>query len=185
MENQLYTIPSNCDFEKIYNGVADKNECSPKLKNKFSSEFEGILVNGPLNTIWSNNETSDNFPIGPWGETDGPLRLMIAGLVRAPYKTLGLNGDFSDEVLLVAVDINTAKTYTGKMPQAEFLPVPEDDQPQRTRSQAEKDALVTCYFNLDLVADLGLPIADANYHVYATLGEYKSDVLTIKTNVKK
>ena len=44
--------------------------------------------------------------------------------------------------------------------------------------------LDTLYANADLVNICGVPIANAIYTVYATLGEYKSNVLTIKTVVK-
>ncbi|MES2824574.1 MAG: hypothetical protein V4732_13300 [Pseudomonadota bacterium] len=43
---------------------------------------------------------------------------------------------------------------------------------------------VANYFNMDLIENLGVPIADATYAVYATLGDFKSNVLTIKTKVK-
>ncbi len=187
MTDELYEIPENCNFDNVNSGSSRENECSPKLKSRFFSKFEGILINAPKQVVWSKTVSFEDYPPGPWGTTEGPLRLMVAGLIRVPYKTLGLNGDTSDDILLVAVNQKTADAYSGRMPQPESLPTPDwvDSLPVRTRSEADKNALITNRFNFDLVYDLGVPIAAATYKVYATLGEFKSEVVTIKTKVEK
>jgi hypothetical protein len=184
MSEQLYTIPENCDFMSVMNG-SQENECSPKLLDEFFSPYSGIIINLPKTIVWPKEASLDDYPPGPYGTTDGPLRLMLAGLIRVKYLTLNLKGDTGKEVLVVAVNQKTAKTYSGKMPSPDFLPPPFDAQttePEMT--EADRNALLTSHFNLDLVHDLGLPITDATYTVYATLGEYKSNTLTIKTSVK-
>lgn len=186
MTEKLYEIPENCDFMSISNLDADENQCTPKLLDPFFSEFSGILINGPKEIVWPSNASLNDYPPGPFGDTHGPLRLMIAGIASLKYSTLGLNGDFGDSVLLVAVDQFTAKAYTGKMPTPDFMPEPKPEFPVENVGISEDmpDSLVSSWFNLDLVHDLGLPIAEATYSVYATLGDYKSNVLTIKAIVK-
>lgn len=186
MVHKLYEIPENCDFMAISNDHTGENECAPKLLDRHFSEFSGILINGPKEVVWDRDISPEDAPEGPWGGTSGPIRLMIAGLARLKYSTLDLDGDFSGEVLVVAVDQKTAQIYSGKMPQAEFLPEPgiEMDETESVMTETDRTMLVNSTFNLDLVHDLDLPIANAVYSVYATLGQYKSNVLTIRTKVE-
>jgi hypothetical protein len=185
MSTNLYEIPENCNFANVHSG-SQENECSPVLKDPFFSGFSGILINGPKEIIWPKNVSLEDHPPGPMGTTDGPLRLMIAGLVRIKFSTLGLKGDAGGEVLLVAVDQKTAKSYSGKMPNGDFEAPPfsadPSNEPQLT--DEEKNALLSSHFNMDLVHDLELPIADATYTIYATLGDYKSNELVVSTKVK-
>jgi hypothetical protein len=58
------------------------------------------------------------------------------------------------------------------MPQPDMLmePGPYPAGPDESSMMSKKDtnSLISCSFNLDLVHDLGLPIADASYLVNAT-----------------
>lgn len=185
MDRTLYEIPKNCDFLKISN-IRQRNECTPKLLDNSFFPFVGILINGPEKVIWQKNASLDDYPPSPFGETFGPLRLMVAGLIKIKYSTMGLNGSFGSEVLLVAVNQESAEVYSGKMAIPEPLPAPEPDfpQPQSAMIEEDREAPVASVFNLDLVSDLNLPILDATYTVYATFGEYKSNVLKIETKVE-
>lgn len=111
---------------------------------------------------------------------------MVAGLVRVQYKMLGLKGEAAEHVLLVAVNKKTAKSYSGRMPQPDVETAPGFDMgvEEVPATEAEENALLNSYFNFDLVHDLGLPIAEASYNVYATLGDLKSNAIVIKTKVK-
>lgn len=186
MADELYQIPKDCDFNNVLNGDTHSNECTPVLDNKFFSKFSGILINGPVQVIWPKDADPSNYPVGPWGTSEGPFRLMVAGLVRTEYKTLGLKGEASEEVLLVAVNQKTAESYSGKMPQPDVETQPDFDMglEEFPPSEDEQNKLITSYFNFDLVNDLGLPIAEASYNVYATLGEMKSNSVVIKTKVE-
>lgn len=186
MPDELYKIPANCDFNQIINGDTHSNECTPVLNNKFFSEFSGLLINAPTHVVWPKDTSLDDYPVGPWGTSTGPLRLMLAGLVRVQYKTLGLNGEASEHVVLVAVNQKTAETYSGRMPQADVETEPDFDMgiEDISPTEEEENTLLTSYFNFDLVHDLGLPIIDANYNVYATLGELTSNAIIINTKVK-
>ncbi len=104
MTDELYKIPENCDFNNVFNASSEEYECSPKLKSRYFSKFCGILINAPKQVVWLKNVSLKNYPPGPWGTTEWPLRLMVAGLVRVQYKTLGLNSDTSGDVLLIAVN---------------------------------------------------------------------------------
>lgn len=187
MPEKLYHIPDNCDFMSIVSNNFE-NECSPKLVDPFFSSYVGILINGPKEIVWPGDHSLEDYPPNIIGQTKGPLRLMVAGLIQAKYSTLGLRGQFSYHVVVVAVNEKTAETYSGKMPRGDFEPYPNKPdvagKPKREDLEKYRESLYSSNFNLDLVHDLGLPIADATYKVYATLGEYKSNVLTIKTVVK-
>lgn len=177
MSEQLYTLPQDCDFN-----AGDMRACAPQLLPPYSNPFSGILINAPKIVEWPKNDSPDNYMLDPFGRTMGsPFVLNIAGLYQLPYVTLGLNGDFSYEILVVAVNQKTAKAYEGKMErvgEVAILPeLPSD-------SENDKNRISSSHFYLDLINDLNLPIANATYTVYATLGEYKSNVLTIKTIIK-
>lgn len=126
------------------------------------------------------------------GDTSGPLRLMVAGLIREKYIFMDSYGQFSEKVLLVAVNQSTAQTYSGRMSSGRMMmiPPPPTDGPESSKEQkaahlaSHAGKLYSDNFNLDLVHDLGLPIANATYSIYATLGDVKSNVLTVKTKVK-
>ena len=185
--DKLYHLPVDCDFTSIVTNNSE-NACTPKLNDPHFSEYVGILINGPKEIIWSAEHSLDDYPRNLIGQTEGPLRLMIAGLMRAKYSTLGLRGQFSYQVLVVAVNQNTAQTYSGKMSRGDFEIYPKktnmEGVPKRDDYDEYRESLYSSKFNLDLVHDLGIPIADATYTVYATLGEYKSNSLTIKTIVQ-
>lgn len=177
MNNQLYVLPQDCDFIS-----GDPRACAPQLTPKYSNPFRGILLNGPKNVTWPKNEDPEGYLKGPNGETlTGPLRLNVVGLYQLPYNTLDLKGDFSYEILVVAVNKSTSETYSGKMAKGDEFNIRPDLPGDR---ELDKVRISSSNFYVDLVNDLHIPIAEATYAVYATLGEYKSNVLTITTTVK-
>ena len=119
---------------------------------------------------------------GPFDETmGGPFKFMVVVLYQLPYNALGLKGDFSHAITVVAVNQQTDKVYNGRKQRTGFKgPQPGDFDQALDKGEIETSS----YFDIDLIDDLKLPIAPATYTVYATLGEYKSNVLTIKTMVK-
>ncbi|MET0355125.1 MAG: hypothetical protein ABW044_00030, partial [Cellvibrio sp.] len=133
----------------------------------------------PKEVIWPNQASLPVYFPNLVGQTQGSLRLMIAGLMRAKYSTLGLRGQFSYHVVVVATDQKTGKTYSGKMSRGDFVPWPSKDAaelmrtPKRADFEEYSESLHSSKFNLDLVRDLGLPITDATYSVDETLVEYK------------
>ena len=110
---------------------------------------------------------------------------MLSGLAHIPDSTLkNKSSEIAYQVVVIAVDQKTAKSYSGKMNQTgevgeipDMIPdINNEPAPEITRKH---------YFNIDLVENLGVPIADASYTVYATLGEFKSNISTVTTKIKK
>jgi hypothetical protein len=175
-DNKFYTLPETCDFAGLEGGDEISNACSPRLIDR---NYRGIVINGPIEIVWPKGAEPDRNP-SPFGTTKGPARLIIAATYKLPEPTLGSNEDFNNEILFVAVNKITESVYSGKIPrfgttQKPDLGFPIDNNPNRYAKG---------YINPDLVNILSLPITNATYTVYATLGEYKSNVLTIKTIVK-
>lgn len=187
MAEMLYDLPQNCDFNLVENVSNQEFDCSPKLKDKFFSSFSGLLINMPKKVVWPAGVSLSDYPVGPSGDTHGPLRLMVAGLARFSYSMLNASDDISDEVLIVAVNQQSAVTYSGKMPKPDFLdiPPPSADDPDMMLSEEDKNTLLTSHFNFDLVRDIGIPIESANYIVYAILGEHKSNIITVEAYLDK
>lgn len=180
VNDKLYSLPENCDFYEIKNNTGEEYECSPKLKDPYFSEFRGILINAPKSVVWERGLKSEDYSVTHRGNREGPLRIMLAGLLKIPYGTQGINDDFKYKVLVVAVDQKTSITYEGKM------------SPFGTRRrvglpgyyEAKKGLAAKENFNIDLVHNLNIPITEAKYTIYATFGEYKSNVLEVDVKIK-
>ena len=178
MSQSPYTLPQDCDF--IRSAVRD---CAPQLA-RTDVTFTGVLINGPKSVIWPKNDSPDNYMKDPFGVMmEGPFRLYIAISYMFPYHTLGLNGDFENDILIVAVNQDTQQVYSGRLHKiGSKTRMPINPDPRAVESL--KTTLSGGYFKFPMVEDLRLPIASATYTVYATLGEYKSNILTIKTVVE-
>lgn len=177
MSDKLYELPQDCDFMAVGNNSGREYDCTPKLRDGLFSKFQGLVINGPAETVWPENVSLEDTMILPNGDSDGPLKLMVAGLLKLPANYLNMRGDFSNHVLLVAVNQKTAESYSGKMNVFGF----SGESPPVSYGDFD---VTEQYFNIDLVQNLGIPIANATYSVYATLGEYKSNVLMLKTRVE-
>ncbi|MGQ9424387.1 hypothetical protein ACXYTJ_00385 [Gilvimarinus sp. F26214L] len=190
MSGELHSIPKGCDFSAVENNSVNEYPCSPRLHDNYFDPFLGLLINGPEITTWPSDLSPNDLSVGPFGQTVGPFRLMFSGVVKLPYGTMGLNGEFSDQVTIVAVDQNNGQTYTGRIWFPESLQEPESDYvddlfPDAVEnSEDDLKKPVLNYFNIDLVNNLGVPVRDATYTVYATLGDYTSNVLTVETRIE-
>lgn len=180
MTNKLYTLPESCDFSLVQNNSTSSHDCSPQLLDSTNNPFLGILINVPKEITWTKEPVTGEY-------ISGQLRLMVSGVVKLKYSYMRLKGNFSIKTLLVAVNQQTAQSYSGKMILPDFLPQPKakfkDDLFPAGLSEISLNSPVANYFNIDLIENLGVPIADATYTVYAILGDVKSNVLTIKTKV--
>ncbi len=183
MSEKLYKIPESCSFTSISSG-SQENECSPLLLDRYFSTFTGLVINGPSEVSWPKSFSLEEFVPSPSGIRSGPLRLMIAGLARVKFATLNLKGDVGGEVLIVAVNEKTAQTYSGKMPKPDSEAILGFEPQDILITEADLNALLTSHFNIDLVHDLGLPIEAAIYTVYATLGDFKSNAISVKTIIE-
>jgi hypothetical protein len=177
MNGTLYTLPTECDFRAVGNNAEEEFDCSPQLLDRYFSPFQGLLINGPKDVTWPKDFDEDNININPMGDTSGPFKLMIAGLVKLPYNTMDLRGNFGKHIVLIAINQKTAQPYSGKM---SVIGITDDGPDIDTAGYGDSKQ----YFNIDLVQNLEIPITNATYTVYATLGDYKSNVLTVQTIVK-
>lgn len=181
MNDTLYEIPKDCDFNTVGNNSTIPNDCSPRLLKKFFSPFQGILINAAPEIVWPKGEAVEDMEVMPNGQSVGALQFNVAGLAKLPYNILGLKGDFAYRIVVVAVNQTTAESYSGNMI---FFgtPTPRPNVPGLVEAQENQDA--TKHFNIDLVQNLGLPIKDATYSVYAVLESFKSNVVTVKTVIQ-
>lgn len=180
MTEQMYELPQGCDFKALGNNSGLRSDCSPKLKGGFLSKYQGIVINGPEQMQWPKNASLEDMRVMPNGDAKGPLKLMIAGVLQLPNNTLGKVGDLANHVVVVAVNQKTAKTYSGKMIAFGF----KGDGPDISGFPELIGQPSLEYFSIDLVQNLQIPIENATYTVYATLGNYKSNTLTITARVK-
>lgn len=179
MKDTLYKIPESCDFSQVQNNQGKTFDCTPKLIPKYSNPFVGIIINSPNSILWSKNLDINDFMISPSGNREGPLRLMVSGLLKLPNNTL--NGeDLSDKVIVVAINQETAEVYSGRMRVFGVKP-PLIDIPGVLK---DGKSTVKEVFNIDLVQNLNVPIASAKYSIYAVLGEYKSNVREVNVIVE-
>jgi hypothetical protein len=164
-----------CDFGSIVTGSLVSNNCSPRITDY---EFRGILINAPETVCF---DESTREPL-----TGSFAKIIIAGAYRFKYDTLGLNGRFLESILLVAVDSTTHKVYSGKLrvfetPARQQYKLADDG----LSEDDFEDYIITEYFNPDISTALSLPPAEAQYVVYATLGPYKSNAVSINVRRKE
>lgn len=177
MYDPPYYLPEKCDFSAIGNNSRLESECSPKLQDPLFGYYRGLLINGPRRVTFPRGFETEDMEVTPFGDAIGAVKLMVAGLLQLPPDTLGFEGDLSDSVVFVAVDQQTSQTYSGKIVSVGFpgeIPGPIGG------SISDKQE----YFTIDLIQNLNLPVSEAKYSVYATLGPYKSNVLTIEVRVE-
>lgn len=172
-DSRMYEIPEKCDFENITELLSD-NSCSPIIND---SEFQGIVINGPKQVDFT-------------GEMIGNSSLNISQInlsciLNLKYNLLDLNGKFIHHVLLVAVDKKTNQVFSGKMINETMISDNVFDSVEGISVDDFKDVLVTEYFNPNLVEVLKLPAKEAEYNVYATIADFKSNAIVINVVKKK
>ncbi len=164
---------SNKDFSKVEADSNDIYDCSPRFEK---TDEMGIIINAP-EAIYLNEQNRGPF-------SSGFADIIVCGACKFKYDTLGLNGDFIREILFVAVDTKTNENYSGKVtPVFAGLPGGSPFDGNQKMNDEYKDHVITQYFNPNLARILALPEREAEYIIYATLGEYKSNV--IKITIKK
>jgi len=178
---ELYSLPTGCDFFSIGNNDSIEFDCSPQLTDKFFSEFEGLLINTPDIISWPKGKEVSEYQGYPNGNNDSPLKFMVAGLANVPDSTIKFNGDIANQILIIAVNQETAEIYSGKMIEMSASDL-DLDIPTNTQ-ESNHDFTRKHYFNIDLINNAGLPITNATYTVYATLGKYKSNVRVVTTKI--
>jgi hypothetical protein len=166
-------INRQCDFGQVEATFA-AYPCTPVFDPK---EEDVIRINAPEVVTFT-------------AEGDEPLkenttRFVICGSMKMRAETLhklGLLGDELDQLMIVAFDTKSHKSYTGPIPQLGMPdPMPDDlkkDQPPML------GYTFTESFNPNLVRSFDLPPVETDYDVHVVLGPFKSNVLRVKLRQK-
>lgn len=152
-------------FEKVEAGSFLSCALSPRLDDDPS--FRGIRLRAPGRVRFGGGAPVRRSRTSP--------RVVVCGAVCVDADYLGLAPDFLSHLVLVAVDAGTHRARAGTM---EVIPNRIHDRGPLTAGP-RPDWIVTQWFNPDLGAVLRLPEAEAEYVVYATLGEHVSNVVRI------
>jgi hypothetical protein len=152
------------DFDQVQAGSFLSCRCSPDLGG--DRAFRGIRLAAPRRVLFTEGERAD--PID-----SSFARVIVCGSSLFDAGYLGLGQRFLPYVVLVAVDAATHRAFAGTM--TPVVPTWEPELPP----EALAGRTIGNYFNPNLAAALGLPEAEAEYLVYATLGAYVSNVVRV------
>ena len=158
---------SDAIFETAAIGSLLESECSPQI----DFMAEGIALRAPEEVYFRQGTAPKGRPFAP---------VVVCGAYRFRYDTLGLNGNFVDEIVLVVVDASTNEIHSGKIPRRATMarkPAPEKFD---LTAQELAERLIGGNFNPNLAEAFPLPAREAEYIVYATLGPHTSNRVRIK-----
>ena len=180
---QPYKIPDSCDFTKVIDtgfgrngtGINQSNSCSPEITD---FDFVGIVINAPKK-IQFDIESIDN----------NKIVLPICG---AYAHDMGIYIDnkknFLNSIVFVVVDSKTNQVWSGQIPELQNLArKPKSISGDRKKLTLDEMSgrIIGGYFNPNLFNITDIPIFETEYIIYATVGPYKSNVITIKFTKKK
>ena len=148
-------IPSR--FERVRWEMFEENDCSPEMDDA----ARGLRLAAP-----------SRVTLGP----DAPL--PIAGVYQVGARFLNRFHAMASEITVVVVDAATHVPRSTNLLREGFEPTPSGFDP----TDPDLDnTVVTGHFNLDLFRWIDdLPRAPARYHVFATVGDVVSNVVTIE-----
>jgi len=162
-------INRQADFSQVEATYA-QYPCTPRFDRK---EEDVIRINAPEEVTFT-------------AEGDEPLNertthFVICGSMKMRAETLdklGLHGDQLDQLMIVAFDTKSHKSYTGPIPRLGTRdPMPED---LKTNQPPMVGYTFTESFNPNLVRSFDLPPIETDYDVHVVLGPFKSNVLRVK-----
>ena len=143
--------------------------CTPKF-----DEGLGIAINVPIEVTFSNEGTLDSKD----------CQFIVCGASRFVYNTLGYGSNFADQVTFVAVDQTSQVATSGMMEPNVPNPIPPpDDLPKSTTDHSK--TTIGEFFRTNLADIMTLPAVETDYVVYAALGPYRSNTLTVKVRKRK
>jgi len=167
-ESEMVNKFSDPVFEEVVEGSYMEYACSPDIDDP---DFIGILLNAPAVVNYAPGRTN------PINGAFAPI--IVCGAYAFKYTTLGLNGDFADSIVLVAVDEQSRTSYHGTMPGIENAEPPPEDRGDGLTAEDFAGDTIGGYFNPNLAVLMNLPEKDADYVVYALLGPYESNRVRI------
>jgi len=146
------------DFENVAFNTFEKSDCSPELDD----DFRGMVIAVPETIVMK-----------------GDYAFPVCGSYQVASEFYGQFESFSNQLVVVAVDASTHTPYSATLLDPEFEPgVYEDDEFD------EDDVLpsqLTGWFNVNLFDYLdGLPRKTGTFHVYAMVGDLKSNVCNVE-----
>lgn len=156
-------------YDDVVEGSLLSNACSPEIDD---DEFRGIVLAAPQTV---------RFTAGEFDPITGAFApVIVCGTYVFGFTEMGLDGDFVESIVLVAVDEERRETFSGTMSAVENELV-EPSVFDTTDLEPEDFAgdVITGYFNPNLATVLGLPERAADYVVYALLGPYESNRVRI------
>ncbi len=160
-------------FDAIAEHSFESNACSPEIEDP---DWRGIALNAPRVV---------KYAPGSQGPLDLAFaRAIICGYAHFDYLTLDLRGAFLESILFVATHTETHEVYTGKL---EIVANAIPDEPDDEEDSPEDLAGLSIgeYFNINIAAVVGLPEGSAEYKIHATLGEFRSNVVTMRIEAEE
>ena len=174
-ESNMWHLNSSGNFADPRMKPFSRNECTPVVDDP---EFRGIVIDAPPQVEFRTGQRT------PGSSAFALIRLC--GICRFDYHFMGLDGDFIEAILIVAVDDETNETFSGKLTLVTNAePQPPDLLGRDLVKQDYTGLVVEEHFNPNLAQALRLPARSAQYVVYATLGEYKSNSVRIRVSEAK
>ena len=161
------TTFSDPAFDEVMEGTLLSSACSPAIEE---DGFRGLRIAAPEVVTYL---PGDFNPI-----TGAFARIVVCGTYRLEFSTLGLDGDFVESIVLVAVDEGRRETFNGRMVTVQNR-IPPPPRPDGLTPADFAGDVITGYFNPNLAVVLDLPEQPADYVVYAVLGPYESNRVSI------
>ena len=150
---------------------------NPRLSTRGTPEILsgiGIAINAPREVQFSN---------GPHLDPED-AQFIVCMASNFVYDTLGYGSNFIESITFVVVDAHTHQEYSGLAALAmrsnasdNFVPEPSDT-PQRTTDHS--NTTIEEVLRGNLATFIRLPAVETEYVVYAALGPFRSNSLTVK-----
>jgi len=180
---QPYKIPNDCNFTQVIesgfgrngSGINQSNSCSPEIMDL---NFNGIVINAPNEIIFDTDSTENN-------QNAIPLCGTYAHDMGVYIDT---KKNFINSIIFVVVDTKTNETWSGQIPELQNLArKPKSISGDRKKLTLEemKGRIIGGYFNPNIFNITSARLYETEYIVYATVGPYKSNAITIKATKRK
>jgi hypothetical protein len=144
-------------FDEVKLNSKEPGPSSPKVDD----DFRGIKIVAPARVV-----LGEGAPF------------VVCGTVRFNYRFTLRFASFSNDITLVVVNTATKKSYSHNLLRPGFKPGPKHFIKEE---DVDPGDVVTEWFNADLFYYIdNLPREEGTYWVYATIGDVKSNILTVE-----
>lgn len=144
-------------FARVPLGTFEEHALSPEVP----ADFRGIRIAAPVEVVLDRGE-----------------RLPLCGTWQVDARFFNRFRSMDNEIVVVAVDAARHAPYAANLLEPDFTPAPahfDESEP------GWEETVLTGWFNLDLFEWLeGLPRRPGRYHVFATVGDAASNVVTVE-----